>query len=82
MDAWVEEYNSVRPNEALGMKTPDEVFEISHRKYVGDFDEIEYPLGFESRKVFNNGEITVNGIRIIIGYSLRGLTVGFVKKSV
>ena len=76
LDAWIEEYNSVRPNEAIGMKTPDEVFKNSERKYTGDFDEIEYPLGFETRKVFRSGEILVKGIRISIGYSLRGLNVG------
>lgn len=76
LDAWVEEYNSVRPNEAVGMKTPDELYEPSPRKYTGDFDEIEYPMGFQTRKVLGNGEITFGGIRIGIGYSLRGLNVG------
>ncbi len=76
LDAWVEEYNSVRPNEAIGMKTPDEVFRISERKYTGDYDELSYPLGFETRKVLGSGEIMVRGIRVSIGYSLRGLNVG------
>lgn len=76
LDAWMHEYNSVRPNEAIGMKTPDELYRASERKYLGDFDEIEYPIGFEQRKVSRSGEITVRGIRIHIGYSLRGLTVG------
>lgn len=76
IDAWVEEYNSVRPNEAIGMRTPDEVFSPSERKYIGDFDEIEYPLGFLSRKVLHSGEIVFNGIRISLGYSLRGWNVG------
>lgn len=76
LDAWVEEYNSVRPNEAIGMKTPDELYKSSPRKYTGDFDEIEYPMGFQTRKVLGTGEITFGGIRIGIGYSLRGLNVG------
>lgn len=76
IDAWVEEYNSVRPNEAIGMRTPDEVFSPSERKYIGDFDEIEYPIGFLSRKVLRSGEIVFNGIRISLGYSLRGWNVG------
>lgn len=76
IDAWVEEYNSVRPNEAIGMKTPDEVFIPSERKYIGDYEEIEYPLGFLTRKVTAGGEIVLNGIRIAIGYSLRGLYIG------
>jgi transposase InsO family protein len=76
IDAWVEEYNSVRPNEAIGMKTPDEIFSLSERKYIGDFDEIDYPIGFLSRKVLGSGEIILSGIRVSIGYSLKGLNVG------
>ena len=76
IDEWVKEYNSVRPNEAIGMKTPDEIYRISDRKYTGDYDEIEYPIGFYPRKVIGTGEIIVKGIRVTIGYSLRGLTVG------
>lgn len=76
IDEWVKEYNSVRPNEAIGMKTPDEVYKISDRKYTGDYDEIEYPIGISPRKVSGDGFIIVKGIRITIGYSLRGLTVG------
>ena len=76
IDAWVEEYNSIRPNEAIGMKTPDEVFIPSERKYIGDYEEIEYPLGFLTRKVTAGGEIVLNSIRIAIGHSLRGLYIG------
>ena len=76
LDAWVIEYNSVRPNEAIGMKTPDEVYRVSDRCYNGDFDELEYPMGFLVRKVLGSGEIIINGTRITIGYSLRGWQVG------
>lgn len=76
LDEWVKEYNSVRPNEAIGMKTPDEVYKKSDRKYIGDYDEIEYPIGYETRKVFSSGEILVKSVRVTIGYSLRGLNVG------
>lgn len=76
LDEWVKEYNSVRPNEAIGMKTPDEVYKKSDRKYIGDYDEIEYPIGYETRKVFSSGEILVKSVRVTIGYSLRGINVG------
>lgn len=76
IDEWVKEYNSIRPNEAIGMKTPDDIYRISERKYTGDYDDIEYPIGFSHRKVTADGVIIVKGIRISIGYSLRGLTVG------
>ena len=76
LDAWVEEYNSERPNEAIGMKMPDEVYEKSPRKYDGDFDELEYPIGFLVRKVLARGEIVIRGIRVTIGYALRGWHIG------
>lgn len=76
IDEWVKEYNSVRPNEAIGMKTPDEIYKPSPRKYSGDYDEIDYPIGFMTRKVTRSGEIIVNSIRVSIGFALRGLQVG------
>ena len=76
IDKWVEEYNSIRPNEAIGMKVPDDIYTLSPRKYKGEYDEIDYPFGFLTRKVTVNGEITVNSIKVTIGYSLRGLQVG------
>ena len=76
LDEWVIEYNSIRPNEAIGMKTPDEIYCVSDRHYNGDYDELEYPMGFLVRKVFSSGEILVNGIRITIGYALRGWHIG------
>lgn len=76
LDEWIVEYNSVRPNEAIGMKTPDELYCLSDRKYTGDFDILEYPAGYLPRKVFRNGEIILNGIRVTIGSALRGWHVG------
>ena len=76
IDAWVEEYNSIRPNEAIGMKTPDDVYVNSERKYIGDYDEIDYPMGFQVRKVTRSGEIIFHSIRVTVGFALRGLQVG------
>ena len=76
LETWVEEYNSVRPNEAIGMKTPDEVYRPSPRKYTGDFDVLEYPAGYLPRKVFKSGEIILNGVRVTIGSALRGWHIG------
>lgn len=76
IDCWVNEYNSLRPNEAINMKTPDEIYCKSDRKYIGDYDEIDYPPGFQVRKVNSSGTIIVNGLRPVIGYALRGLQIG------
>ena len=58
------------------MKTPDELYALSPRKYDGDYDELEYPPGFQIRKVTGGGEIIVRSTRITIGYALRGWHVG------
>ena len=76
IDDWVLEYNSIRPNEAIGMRVPDDLYVTSPRKYTGDYDEIDYPFGFLTRKVTGSGEIIVNSIRITIGYALKGLQIG------
>jgi len=76
LDIWREEYNTVRPNEAIGMKTPAELYAPSERKYDGDFDALEYPPGFLPRKVQDNGTIVIFGLRIVVSASLKGLTVG------
>jgi len=76
LDVWREEYNTIRPNEAIGMKTPGDIYVASERKYEGDFDDLEYPPGFLPRKVFSNGTIALFGLRISISFSLRGITVG------
>lgn len=76
LDAWVQDYNAIRPNEAIGMKTPDEVYTPSPRKYTGDYNDLEYPIGFLPRKVLNNGHICLDGMRVYVSCSLRGLTVG------
>lgn len=76
IDEWVIEYNTVRPNEAIAMHTPNELYTPSERKYIGEFDRITYPCGFLIRKVFKTGEIIVNGLRVSISSALRGLFVG------
>ena len=58
------------------MKTPDEVYWNSKRKYIGDYDEIDYPMGFKVRKVTRSGEIIFHSIRVTIGFALHGLQVG------
>ena len=76
IDEWVKEYNSVRPNEALGMRVPDDIYVPSPRKYSGDYDELEYPMGFLSRKVDTSGLIKLDGISVSVGASLSRLNVG------
>ncbi len=55
-DAWRQEFNHVRPHEALEMKTPAEVYVPSPRK-MGRAKVVErrYPPGTELVRVYGNG---------------------------
>lgn len=76
LNAWVEEYNRVRPHKALGMKTPSEVYRKSDISFEGTPDELKYPFGFMTRKINTRGFVKLNQIRYPVSASLRGLTVG------
>jgi hypothetical protein len=71
----VKQYNSVRPHEALDMKTPDELYEKSSRKYKKN-SIIRYPKYFCTRKVGQKGEIYLNGKEHRLTRSLSGYTIG------
>jgi putative transposase len=75
LDLWREEFNTERPHEALGYKTPSEVYTKSERKYI-ESEELIYPFGFERRKVMYNGSIKIKGVEIPISSALRGYHVG------
>ena len=41
-DLWRDKYNNIRPHEALGMKTPGEVYEPSQRQFIENIKKYEY----------------------------------------
>ena len=44
--------------------------------YEGTPDTIEYPIGFETRKINKHGYVKINKTLIQVSTALRGLTVG------
>jgi hypothetical protein len=76
IDEWRKQFNQVRPHEALGMKTPSDCYTTSAISYEHDFDTLEYPLGFQARKVLHNGQIVFDGQRVSVSTALAGLTIG------
>jgi len=79
IDEWRNEFNIIRPHEALDYKTPAEVYKSSEIKYVGDIDEIIYPFNYESRKVSSSGMIRINNIQVYITGALTGYHIGLEK---
>jgi transposase InsO family protein len=80
-DKWREEFNTLRPHEALGMKVPAEVYVKSDIKYPGEHIELRYGKGFKVRYVNDRGYINFDNKRIFIGNPFNGYHVG-IKESV
>ncbi|HEX6202796.1 MAG TPA: IS481 family transposase [Thermoanaerobaculia bacterium] len=76
-DGFRAEYNQERPHEALGMKTPAELYRRSPRPYPQRVPEIEYPGHFERRVVHNHGEVRWRGRLYYVSEVMRGETLGF-----
>jgi transposase InsO family protein len=75
LDRWRQEFNHVRPHDALGGKTPAEIFKPAERRrpHVRPFD---YPAGVAQARVRRSGELAWCGVHYFLSTSLRGLHVG------
>ena len=61
LDDFREEYNHVRPHEALAMKTPAEVWRASARAYVAQPRGWEYETGAQVYRVSAQGRLYLHG---------------------
>jgi transposase InsO family protein len=75
-DRFREEYNRVRPHEALGMKTPASLYEPSPRPYPERPPPLEYPAHFETRYVSRNGGIRWRSDWVNVSITCAGEYVG------
>ena len=64
---WLRDYNQQRPHEALGMRTPAQVFRRNGQKLPRKAGSWSYPAGWLKRWVKGNGEISWRGSRRYIG---------------
>jgi transposase InsO family protein len=74
-DAFVEEFNSERPHEALDMKCPAEVYTPSARPYDG-LPQPNYPFHDRTVVVTSCGRICLHRKKINLSKSLAGQAVG------
>jgi len=72
---WRKRFNDVRPHEALGMRTPSELYRRSERIYVGP-SAPTYAEGWLVRRVSAKGLVKIEGAQIFIGEGLGGQEIG------
>lgn len=73
---WLARYNDERPHEALGQRTPEQVYRPSRRTYPKELPALEYPRRWPVRRVRNRGHIKWRGRLRFIGRAFVGQTVG------
>src|SRR5258707_7671589 len=74
------EYNEVRPHEALGMRTPAEVYEPSARKFPEQVREPEYPANMLVRSVRRQGHFRWKKDEVFLSEVLWGERVGLLQE--
>jgi len=74
-DAFVREFNTERPHEALDMNTPAERYQVSNRPYRG-LPELTYPLHDRDVLVTACGRICMHRKRLNLSTVLAGQRVG------
>jgi putative transposase len=73
-DRWVGVYNHVRPHQALGQRTPAEVYRPAPQR--ARKATLKYPRGWVVRRVRSNGEIKWRGRKRFVGEAFIGYPVG------
>ncbi len=76
LDRFRQEYNQVRPHEALQMGTPASVYEASERKFPASVSEPEYPESMLVRSVRRRGHFRWKKYEVFLSEVLWGERVG------
>lgn len=75
-DEFRKEYNEVRPHEALKQEVPYKHYIVSPRAYPKELREVEYPTGYEIRRVHKNGEVGFAGGKFAVSTLIAREAVG------
>ena len=75
-DRFRHRYNDERPHEALGQVTPASVYAPSQRPFPSKLPELEYPDGYELRRVQRNGTFRWRSHSVFLTNCLENETVG------
>ena len=77
-DQWRPIYNQERPHDALGGAVPADRYRPSPRSMPERIEPVEYPPGYQIRKVDTTARISFQGHRYKIGKAFRGRTIGII----
>jgi transposase InsO family protein len=71
-----QEYNFIRPHDALGLEVPASRYKVSLRSFPESLPPFEYDPGVSVRKVQQGGEISFQGKSFRVGKAFCGYRVG------
>jgi transposase InsO family protein len=71
-----DEYNQLRPHEAINLETPASLYQPSPRPYPEKLPRLEYPSHFETRYVSTNGGMRWNSAWVNLSLCCAGEYVG------
>jgi transposase InsO family protein len=75
LDRWRQQFNHVRPHDALEGKTPSEIYKVTERRRFKPVPHV-YPSHVIVRRVWENGEISIRKERYFVTEALAGFDVG------
>ena len=76
-DLWRDKYNNIRPHEALGMKTPAEVYEPSQKEYTEEIKNYEYGGEHHVIKVNSWGYVRFDKWQVYLSETMIGQYIEF-----
>ena len=74
-DKFMDEFNTERPHQGIGMKYPSEIYQPSDREYKG-IQPIFYPFHDKTVQVTRCGRICEKGLKVSLSRSFAGQEVG------
>jgi len=75
-DRFRQEYNDVRPHEALGQRTPSSLYRPSLRPYPKQLPELDYPAHFDTVRAYPNGVVSFRTIQWYVSACLDSELIG------
>jgi transposase InsO family protein len=75
-DRFVEEYNDVRPHEALGQQQPSKLYTPSPRPFPSQLPELHYPIHDDVLLVGSSGHLRIGRSQFYFSSALAGQPIG------